>query len=143
MKEYPLPKFSFLVDWGPARLGFTEITGLERTIEPIEYREGSNQNFTKLKMPGLETLSNVTLKRGTFQSDTEFYDWFNTVQMNTAERRDVTISLLNEEGDPTMVWSLTKCFVVKYQATDLKADGNEVAIETLEIAHEGLSMVKP
>ncbi len=142
MAEYPLPKFSFLVEWGAARLGFTEVTGLERTVEPIEYREGSSRSFTKLKMPGMETLSNVTLKRGTFQGDTDFYDWFNTVQMNTAERRDVIIKLLNEELEPTMVWRLANCFAVKYQASELKADGNEVAIETLEIAHEGLSMVQ-
>ena len=142
MAEYPLPKFSFLVEWGSARLGFTEVTGLERTVEPIEYREGSSKSFTKLKMPGMETLSNVTLKRGTFQGDTDFYDWFNTVQMNTVERRDVIVKLLNENLEPTMVWRLANCFAVKYQASELKADGNEVAIETLEIAHEGLSMVQ-
>ena len=142
MAEYPLPKFSFLVEWGDARLGFTEVTGLERTIEPIEYREGSSRNFSNLKMPGMETISNITLKRGTFQGDMGFYNWFNTVQMNTVERRDVIIKLLNENLEPTMVWRCTNCFAVKYQASDLKADGNEVAIETLEIAHEGLSMVQ-
>lgn len=142
MAEYPIPKFSFLVEWGAARLGFTEVTGLERTVEAIEYREGSSRSFHKLKMPGMETLSNVTLKRGTFQGDTDFYDWFNTVQMNTVERRDVIIKLLNENLEPTMVWRLANCFATKYQASDLSADGNEVAIETLEIAHEGLSMVQ-
>ena len=141
MAEYPLPKFSFLVEWGEARLGFTEVTGIERTIEPIEYREGSSKEFHKLKMPGLHTNSNITLKRGTFQGDTTFHDWFNTVQMNTVERRDIIIKLLNENNEPTMVWRAANCFAVKYQASELKADGNEVAIETLEIAHEGLSMV--
>lgn len=142
MAEYPLPKFSFLVEWGEARLGFTEVTGLERAVEKIEYREGSSKSFTKLQMPGMETLSNLTLKRGTFQGDTGFYDWFNTIQMNTAQRRDVVISLLNENHEPTLVWRAANCFALKYQASELKADGNEVAIETLEIAHEGLSMIK-
>lgn len=141
MAEYPLPKFSFLVEWGEARIGFTEVSGIESSIEMIEYREGSNKSYSKLKMPGMQTYSNVTLKRGTFQADTSFYDWFNTVQMNTAERRDVIIKLLNEENEPTMVWRLANCFAVKYQASELKADGNETAIETLEIAHEGMSIV--
>ncbi|NJO87351.1 MAG: phage tail protein, partial [Lewinella sp.] len=79
MANYPIPKFSFLVEWGGARIGFTEISGLERTIEPIEYREGSSRSFTKTKMPGLETLTNVTMKRGTFQGDVDFYAWFDTV----------------------------------------------------------------
>jgi len=142
MAQYPLPKFSFLVEWGDARFGFTEVTGLERTIEPIEYREGSAKTFSKLVMPGMETNSKVSLKRGTFQGDTGFYNWFDTVQMNTAERRDMVIKLLNENLEPTMVWRLSNCFAVKYQASELKSDGNEVAIETLEIAHEGLKMVK-
>ncbi len=142
MAEYPLPKFSFLVEWGDARLGFTEVTGLERTVEPIEYREGSSKSFSKIKMPGMETIANLTLKRGTFQGDTGFHDWFNTIQMNTAQRRDIVIKLLNENLEPTLVWRAVNCFPVKYQASELKADGNEVAIETLEIAHEGLSMVK-
>jgi phage tail-like protein len=142
MANYPLPKFSFLVEWGEARLGFTEVTGLERATEVIEYREGSSKTFSKLKMPGMETLSNVTLKRGTFEGDVGFHSWFNTIQMNTAERRDVIIKLLNENLEPTMVWRLTNCFPVKYQGTELKADGNEVAIETLEIAHEGLKLVE-
>lgn len=142
MAEYPLPKFSFLVEWGEARLGFTEVTGLERSVEKIEYREGSSKSFKKLQMPGLETLGNITLKRGTFQGDTGFYDWFDTIQMNTAERRDIIIKLLNENNEPTLVWRAANCFALKYQASELKADGNEVAIETLEIAHEGLSLVK-
>lgn len=141
MANYPLTKFSFLVEWGDARLGFTEVTGLECAVEPIEYREGSSKTFSKLKMPGMETLSNVTLKRGTFQGDTGFYDWYNTIQMNTAERRDVIVKLLNENLEPTMVWRMVNCFVVKYQASELKADGNEAAIETLEVAHEGCKLV--
>ncbi len=141
MANYPLPKFSFLVEWGEARLGFTEVTGLERSVEVIEYREGSSRAYSKLKMPGMEALANVTLKRGTYEGDVSFYTWFDTVQMNTVERRDVIVKLLNENNEPTMVWRLANCFAVKYQASELKADGNEVAIESIEIAHEGLSLV--
>jgi phage tail-like protein len=142
MALYPLPKFSFLVEWGGAKIGFTEVTGLIRQTEAIEYRDGASREYKKTKQPGLEKVDNLTLKRGTFQGDTDFYDWFNTIQMNTAQRRDVVIKLLNENFEPVMTWRAVNGFVAKYQASDLKSDGNEVAIEMIEIAHEGLSMVK-
>lgn len=142
MANYPIPKFSFLVEWGGANIGFSEVTGLMNETKSIEYRSGASREYKKIKMPGLEEIGSITLKRGTFQGDSEFYDWFNTIQMNTAERRDVIIKLLNEKFEPVMTWRAVNCYVAKYQASDLKADGNEVAIETIEIAHEGLSLVK-
>lgn len=140
MANYPLPKFHFSVEWGGSRIGFTEVTGLDRSLEVIEYRDGSSFEYSKIKMPGLEKYSNITLKRGTFADDNEYFAWLNTVQMNKIERRDVTISLLNESHEPVMVWRVKNAFPVKVQSSDLKADGNEVAIETLEIAHEGLTI---
>lgn len=138
MAEYPLPKFHFTVEWGGARLGFTEASGLDVETEIIEYREGSSPVYSKIKMPGMQKYGNVTLKRGTFKADNQFFEWWNTVQLNTIERRDITISLLNEAHEPVVTWQLANAFPVKVQSTDLKADGNEVAIESLEIAHEGL-----
>ena len=69
MATYPLPKFHFLVQWGGKRIGFSEVTGLDIQIEPIEYREGSSPHFSKVKMPGMQKFSNITLKRGTVASD--------------------------------------------------------------------------
>ncbi len=138
MAEYPLPKFHFTVEWGGTRLGFTEVSGLDVETEIIEYREGASPVFSKVKMPGMRKYGNITLKRGTFKADNQFFEWWNTVQLNTIERRDITISLLNEAHEPVVTWQLTNAFPVKVQSTDLKADGNEVAIESLEIAHEGL-----
>lgn len=91
-------------------------------------------------MPGMQKFANLTLKRGTFKSDNEFYAWFNTVKLNTIERRDITISLLNEEHEPTVVWKVKNAWPTKVTATDLKADGNETAIESMELVHEGLVM---
>lgn len=142
MATYPIPKFHFQVQWGGSRVGFTEVTGLDIQSEAIEYREGSSPEFHKIKMPGLQKFSNITLKRGNIANDNEFYDWINSISMNTVERRDIVISLLNETHEPVMSWKAKNAFPVKIQASDLKADGNEVAIETLELAHEGLSLVK-
>lgn len=139
--QYPLPKFHFQVEWGGSRIGFTEVTGLEVTTDVIEYRDGSSPEYHKIKMPGMQKFGNITMKRGKFKSDNEFYDWWNTHNLNQIERRDITISLLNENHEPVFVWKVRNAWPVKVNATDLKSDGNEVAIETIEIAHEGLSMI--
>ncbi|MCB2206175.1 phage tail protein [bacterium] len=141
MANYPLPKFHFSIEWSGSKIGFTEVTGLDMQVEAIEYREGSSPEYSKIKMPGLQKYSNITLKRGTFSGDIDFYNWMKTVSLNTVERRDVTISLLNESHEPVMTWKVRNAFPVKVQASDLKSDGNEVAVETLELAHEGLSIV--
>ena len=141
MSDYPLPKFHFIVSWGGARIGFTEVSGLEAESELIEYREGSSSEYSKLRMPGMQKYSNITLKRGTFLGDNDFFEWWKSTRMlGKPERRDLIISLLNEEHDPVMNWKIKNAFPLKVQATDLKADGNEIAIETLELAHEGIEM---
>ena len=138
MAEYPIPKFHFQVEWGGTKLGFSEVSGLDIETEVIEYRDGVMPEYNKLKMPGMQKFGNITLKRGVFSKDNEFFDWWNTVKLNTIERRDIIISLLNEEHNPVLTWKIKNAWPVKVQSTDLKADGNEVAIETLELAHEGL-----
>jgi phage tail-like protein len=140
MAEYPLPKFHFEVQWGGTKIGFTEVTGLEVTTEKIEYRDGSSKEYHKVRMPGMQTFGDLTLKRGVFAGDNEFYDWWNTVALNTVERRDITISLLNESHEPVVVWKIKNAWPTKVTSTDLNASGNETAIETLVLAHEGLTM---
>jgi phage tail-like protein len=141
MATYPLPKFHFQVQWGGERIGFTEVTGLDMQVEAIEYREGSSPEYSKVKMPGMHKFSNITFKRGTMNGDSDFYKWLNEISLTTVTRRDIVISLLNERHAPVMTWKAKQAFPVKIQASDLKADGNEIAIETLELAHEGLSLM--
>lgn len=138
MATYPIPKFHFQVQWGGTRIGFTEVTGLTIENEVIEYREGSSPEYNKIKMPGLHKYGNITLKRGIFASDNEYYDWLNTVKLNTIERRDLIISLLNENHEPVVSYKVKQAWPVKIQVPDLKSDANEVAIESIELAHEGL-----
>ena len=139
-QDYPLPKFHFQVEWGGQTISFSEVSGLDVETEVIEYRHGASPEYLKSKMPGLQKFSNVTLKRGVFASDNDYFDWYNTVKLNTIERRDVIISLLNEQHEPVMVWKIKNAWPAKIQSTDLKADGNEVAIESMELVHEGLSI---
>ena len=139
MNEYPLPKFHFQVEWNGSKVGFTEGTGLEVETEMIEYRNGDSKEYSKLRMAGLRKYANISLKRGTFASDNEFFKWWKTgALLGEVERRDVTISLLNEAHEPVVIWNVKRAWPIKVTATDLKADGNEVAIESMEIVHEGL-----
>jgi phage tail-like protein len=137
---WPLPKFSFQVKWDSAVMSFEEISGLDVEAQPIEYRHGDSPAYTTIKMPGLKKYSNVTMKKGVFKGDNKFWDWFNKIKMNTIQRVPVTISLLDEAGKPTMVWTLANAWPTKITGTDMKAQGNEVAIETIEIVHEGLTI---
>ena len=140
MADYPLTKYHFSVNWGGTKISFTEVTGLEVTTEKIEYRTGDSPEFSKTQMPGMQTYGDLTLKRGIFAGDNEFYDWWNTVSLNQIKRRDITISLLNEGHEPTVTWKVKNAFPTKVTSTDLNSTGNETAIETLVLAHEGLTM---
>ncbi|MES2626439.1 MAG: phage tail protein [Pseudomonadota bacterium] len=140
---WPLPKFHFHVMWDSTPMSFQEISGLDIESQPIEYRHGDSARFQTVKMPGLKKHGNVTLKRGIFKADDKFWLWFNEIKMNTIKRVPVTISLLDEAGKPTMVWTLAGAWPVKISSPDLNAQGNEVAIESIEIAYEGLTIANP
>jgi phage tail-like protein len=137
---WPLPKIYFEVKWGNQTMSFQEVSGLDIESTPIEYRHGNSKVFSVIKMPGIKKTGNVTMKKGIFKGDNEFWKKFSAIELNTIERVPVTISLLDEGNNPTMVWTLTNAFPMKITGTDLKSDSNEVAIETIEIAHEGLTV---
>jgi len=122
MANYPIPKFHFQVEWGGAKIGFTEVTGLEVSTEVIEYRHGASPEYHKIKMPGMQKFSNITMKRGTFQGDNDYFKWWNTVALNTIERRDLTVSLLNENHEPVVVWKIKNAWPVKVQSTPSNAE---------------------
>jgi phage tail-like protein len=137
---WPLPKFHFKVMWNDVQMSFQEVSGLDAQSEEIKYRAGDSSVFSVVKMPGLIKYGNVTMKKGIFKGDNKFWEWFKKIKMNTIERTMVTISLLDEEGSETMVWTLKNAWPTKVTGTDLKAEGNEVAIESIEIVHEGLEI---
>ncbi|WP_317932317.1 phage tail protein [Halioxenophilus sp. WMMB6] len=139
-EAYPMPVFHFVCDWGGERVGFSEISGLTQEVQAIEYREGASPEYSPIKMPGLRKYSNITLKRGVVKKDNEFFSWLSTVKLNQIERRDIVIKLLDEEHAPVMVWKVVNAFPVKVEGPQLKATGNEVAIEAIELAHEGLQV---
>ncbi|HLP10614.1 MAG TPA: phage tail protein [Flavobacteriales bacterium] len=138
MAQYPIPVFHFIVEWGGNRVGFTEVSGLDREVQAIEYREGNSPNYFVTKMPGMEKFGNLTLKRGVFAGDNDFVAWLTTVKLNTIERRDLTISLLNENHEPMMVWKALNCWPCKLTGVSLNSTGNEVAVESIDVCFEQL-----
>jgi phage tail-like protein len=116
-----------------------KFTGLRHETQVIEYRHNNSKVFDTIKMPGIQKLGNVTLKKGIFKGDDDLWKNFNAIK-NTTKKTTVVISLLDESNAVAMSWSLSNAFPTKITATDMKADSNEVAIETMEIAHEGLTI---
>ncbi|MFZ6756071.1 phage tail protein [Undibacterium sp. Ji50W] len=137
---WPMPKFYFKVMWGKNEMAFQEVSGLDVQSEEIKYRSGNSPIFSVVKMPGMKKYSNITMKKGVFKGDNKFWDWLDKIKLNTIERISVTISLLDEKGGDTMIWELSNAWPTKITSTDLKSEGNEVAIETIEIVHEGLTI---
>jgi len=137
---WPMPKFYFQVKWDSQVMRFQEVSGLDIQSEEIKYRHGDSPEFSVIKMPGMKKVGNITMKKGVFKGDNKFWDWFKQIKMNTIKLLPVTISLLDEGGKTTMVWTLTNAWPTKITGTDLKSEGNEVAIESIEIVHEGLTI---
>ena len=138
---WPLPKFFFKVEIkGLDPMSFQEVSGLNVEAQIIEYRHGDSPVHSTIKMPGLKKVGNVTMKKGVFKSDNKYWAWFSQISLNTIERRTITISLQDEGNKPTMVWTLENAWPTKITATDLKSNGNEVAVESIDIAFETMKI---
>lgn len=138
---WPLPKFHFRVEIeGGLTASFQEVSGLDSEVDVVEYRHGDSPEFSTIKMPGLRKSSDVTLKKGMFSGDVEFFEWFNENNMNTILRRTVQVMLLNESGDAEIIWTLANAFPKQVQGTDLSSQSSDVAVETLVLTHEGLEI---
>jgi len=139
---WPLVKFSFQVKWDDLEFVFQEVTGLSSETQVIEYRGGNSKVYSTVKMPGIKKFSNVTLKKGMCKDYNALWEKYNLMKMNTCKRTTITISLLDETHCVTMSWILTNAFPVKMSITDMKSDGDEIAVESIELAHEGLLIQK-
>jgi phage tail-like protein len=134
----PYKSFNFVVEIdGVARAAFSEVSGLESETAVIEYRAGS-EGFTH-KVPGLTRYANIVLRHGITQ-DRELWDWRKNIVEGTPDRRNGTIKLLDDQRNEVLRWNFHNGWISKWQGPTLNAKSNEVAIETIEIAHEGLEL---
>jgi phage tail-like protein len=133
----PYRSYRFRVELdGVDRGGFRECSGLDFGQDPIEYREGT-EALTPRKLPGLYKFSNIVLKWG-LSDDEELWEWRQQAIDGKLERKNGSIILVDDAGEDKTRWNFTAGWVAKWSGPSFNATGNEVAIETLEIAHEGL-----
>jgi phage tail-like protein len=137
----PYRSYNFLVELdGISRAGFQEASGLDSSQDPIDYREGNEKNLTVRKLPSMVKYSNITLKWG-ITSDSELWDWRKQAMDGKIERKSGSIVLLDDTGEEQVRWNFREAWPTKWTGPTLNATGAEVAVETLEIVHEGVEKV--
>jgi phage tail-like protein len=138
----PYPAFNYLIDIGKVTAGgFSEASGLDIEIQPIDYRNG-DEDFVPRKLPGIKKHSHIKLARGII-GDLDLFKWLYSGMIGQVDRREGAIILRDEQRNEVMRWKFTRGWATKLTGPTLKGDGNAVAIETLEIAHESLEVILP
>jgi len=139
----PHPAHHFSVESGLSRIGFTRVLLPRLEREVIRYREGNDPSETMRLLPGLLRLGDCLLERGLVPGDNEFFAWMDTARVGNVERRDVIVSLLDDEHAPAMRWRLRRCFPIALDWTPLDAQHSQVLIETLRLAVESVDVQAP
>lgn len=136
----PFRTFNFRVEIDGLTVGsFRECSGLTADGNAVEYREGTDVARTVRKLVGLQTYGNVTLKRG-YTPNHDLWDWFTNIVNGLPDRRNGTIVLMDEQRKDVMRWDLENMWIKKIEAPTFNATANEVAMESVEIVHEGLTL---
>jgi len=137
----PYLGYNFFVEWdGIIYAGFQECSGLDTTQDAKEYREGTDPPTVR-KIPGLVSYSNISLKRGITNND-ELWRWRKKIMDGIVERRNVSIVLLDQQGSERIRWNLTHCWPTTWSAPEMNATTDDIAIESLEFVHEGVTVDK-
>ena len=136
----PYAGFNFRVEIdGIASAAFAECSGLSSETDVIEYREGADRTLGVRKIPGLTRYANVVLRRG-LTANRDLWDWRQLVVDGQVSRRTVTITLLDETAAPVMRWMLREAWIAKWEGPTFNARTSQVAIETIELVHEGIRL---
>ena len=135
----PYSGYNFWVEWdGIVHAGFQECSGLTATRNVSDYREGTDKSLGKRKLPGLNDYGNITLKRG-ITDNQEMWEWHKTLQNGETKRLNLSIILADDKGEEKIRWNLENCWPTSWNAPDFNSTSDEVAIETLELVHEGIT----
>jgi phage tail-like protein len=136
----PLPRFNFRVEVdGLAEAAFAECSAISSETDVIEYREGGDRTLGVRKIPGLTRYANVVLRRG-ITASRDLWDWRQSVIDGQVSRRTVAITLLDETAAPVVRWVLQNAWPCKWEGPALDAQANEIAIESIELVHEGIRL---
>ena len=124
---------------GITAMSFSEVRGLEVSIEVVEYRAGDAKVNTEQKLPGLYKTTDVTLKRG-LTRDLGLWNWINSATTGNLNRTNVLITLLDQAENPVLAWRLRNAWPCKWTGPALNAGSSEGAMEELVLCHEGLEL---
>jgi phage tail-like protein len=144
--NYPLPVYNYKVDIGKDTVAFSEVSGLTIGYETTAYKESSTENGRpgprEFLMPAQASNTTVTLKKGLVpaKSQSALYDWINSVRLNQVIKKDVVVSLCDETGKAVVSWTVSNAFPTKLSAPTFDAKSNEVAIESLELRADRVSI---
>lgn len=142
MSNDEIGAFHFQVDLGDGgRRSFAEVSGLGAEVTIIEYRNGDEPVYSPRKLPGPARYGNVTLKRGSLPADDQLWSWIDAAIQGSPEPRDVTVLLLNTDHEPVRAWRLRNAWPAAYEVSRFDAKAAKIAIESLELAHEGLALL--
>jgi len=141
-RKDPYLGFNFRVEiQGLTVGGFSEVAGLQSEIEVQEYREGGLNGYVHKLAGPAKYPANLTLKRGIADNDT-LWDWYAAVAKGNIQRQNGSIVLLDSRGEPIKRWNFTAAYPVKWSGPDLQATSGEIAVESLELAHQGVALAR-
>jgi phage tail-like protein len=136
----PLRGYNFRLEIdGIQRAGFRDCKGIDVKSEPIKYREGTDKAYTSRQLPGMWTPTPLVLSGGVYADDKSLSDWHQQTVNGKTERKNGSVCLLDESGEEKIRWNFVDGWPSGLEGPSLNAVGNEVAIETLTIAHEGIT----
>ena len=136
----PYRAFNFVLEIdGVPRGAFSEVGGLTAEGDSADYREGTDVQPNVRKLVALRKYTNITLKRG-YTADKSLWQWYTNIFNGMPDRRNVTIVLMTERREPVLSWNAENAWINKIEGPALKASGNEVAMESVELVHEGLTL---
>ncbi len=140
--NYPLPIFHYRVEIdGMDPVAFSEVSGLNIEVKSITYKDGLSCIQGPKHMPGMAEPSKVTLKKGVVKNDKQLYEWINSIRITTVEKKNLTVSLMDEKGEaPVVTWKIKNAFPLKMDAPSFNATSNEVAVETLELMADDIKV---
>jgi phage tail-like protein len=137
----PFRNCNFRVEIDGVLVGaFRECSGLAADGNAVQYRDGTDPQRSVRQLVGLQSYSNITLKRG-YTLNTELWDWYKNIVNGIPDRRHGTIVLMDEGRNEVMRWDIENMWIKKIEGPSFNATANEVAMETVEIVHEGLNLV--
>jgi phage tail-like protein len=137
-ETYPIPVYRFVVDFGEESIPFTEVSGLDIGVEPITYKDGKGIKY----MPGQQSETNITMKRGLVQQGSQFYDWIASISLNLVDKRDLSVSLTDATGDTLLVtWNIINAFPKKLTAPSINGGSNEASVESLELMADDVKII--